>query len=103
MIISDLDYLENVEGSVEGGSYYYPGKNFKFDKKVKTNVKHRLDIKKRINSKVYVKGINSHAEAYADAYGKDAMAETLTVNHADGYNASAYSEGTAATNGSKWY
>ena len=99
MIISDLDYLENVEGSVEGGSSYYPRKKFKFNKKVKTNVKHRLDIKKRINSKVYVKGINSHSEAYADAYGPDAIAETLTVNHADDYNASAYSEGTAGTNG----
>lgn len=92
MIISDLNYLQTVDETVEGAG------GFRFRKNINTNVKVRLDIKKRVLSKVKVKGNLADAEAYADAYGPDSLAETLTVTYADGYNSSAYSGSVSAAN-----
>ena len=93
MIISDINYLEmaDQETDVVGGD-----SGFSFRKKIRTDVKVRLDIKKRVLAKVKIKGNLADAEAYADAYGDDSLAETLTVAYADDYSSSAYSDSVAA-------
>lgn len=91
MLINDLSYLEVAEANVEGGR-----RGFSFYKNVKTDVKVRLDIKKYVDAKVDIKGNLADAEALAEAYGDDALAETLTVTYADDYYVSAYSSSISA-------
>jgi hypothetical protein len=92
MIISDLNYLQTSNEEIIGGR----GKGFKFDKKIKTDVQVKLDIKKDIDAKVDIKGNLADAEAYADAKGKNSLAETLTVTYASGHSSSAYSGSVSA-------
>ncbi|GAB4531708.1 MAG: hypothetical protein Tsb0014_15470 [Pleurocapsa sp.] len=91
MIISDLNYLENVEGSVQGGSVY--GKVW-LRKDVVINEKTNIDIKKRINSKADIYGNASYAESLGDAYGKNSFTETftatLTTDNSSGSYSSSY-------------
>lgn len=90
MIISDLNYLEVANEEICGGSGFY------FDKHINTKVRNRLDVKKRVKAKVDIKGNLADSEAYADAWGYNSLAETLTVTYADGYSSSAYSDSKSA-------
>lgn len=90
MIISDLNYLEVANEEICGGSGFF------FHKDVKTNVRNRLDVKKRVLSKVRIKGNLADAESYADAYGDNSLTETLTVTYADDYGSSSYSDAKSA-------
>ncbi|MBE9213165.1 hypothetical protein IQ247_10855 [Plectonema cf. radiosum LEGE 06105] len=99
MNIFDLNHIEAVEGTeVLGGGYYYSQPDFKFEKKVDTDVKNRLDVFKDVYSKAVVKGNLADAEAFADAYGDDSFSETLTVTYADSYNSQSYSDSKSAAN-----
>lgn len=67
-----------------------------------------LDVYKKSYIDIYVnKYVNSYAnpygnlgdaEAYADAYGRDSLAETLTLTYSDPFRSSAYSGSTSASN-----
>lgn len=98
MIISDLNYIESVQGNVEGGRGGSRGQSFNFSKKIDTDVKVRLDVFKTVDSFVIVRGNLADAEAAADAYGHDSLAETLTVTKTTGYSSSAYSGSISASN-----
>ena len=99
MNILDLNHIEAVEGNeVVGGYYYGYGKDFDFDKRVRTDVKNRLDVVKNVFSKAVVKGNLADAEALADAKGKDSFTETLTVTYVDPYSSQSYSDSKSATN-----
>jgi hypothetical protein len=77
-----------------------PHPTFTFTKVIDTNVTHDLTIDKQIQSAALVIGQVADAEANATASGHDALAETHTVTSNDGWNVSALSESTSATNGS---
>ena len=95
MIISDLNYLETAEETVEGG---YRGRSYRFRKDVKTDVKVRLDVKKRVAAKIRIKGNLADAEALAEADGYNSVAETLTDTYANDYYSLAYSGSISAVN-----
>ncbi|GAA6619415.1 hypothetical protein [Scytonema sp. NUACC26] len=96
MIISDLNTLEVVVGNgVVGGAKIYAD----VKKNEKINVKKYVDIKKSFKSDVDVKGNAADAEAVADAYGKDTLAETFTGTKTDSKYSGAYSSSVSATNG----
>ncbi|HAN75818.1 MAG TPA: hypothetical protein DCQ51_09255 [Planktothrix sp. UBA8407] len=80
MIISDLNYLEAVEGNVEGG-YFLPSINQSF--KVKFNVKAGVDISGNI----------AGSEAIATADGKNTLTQAVTLTQTT--NNSSYSDATS--------
>lgn len=92
MIISDLNYLETAEETVEGA------RGYRFRKDVKTNVRVRLDVKKRVAAKIRIKGNLADAEALAEADGNNSVAETLTDTYANDYYSLAYSGSISAVN-----
>lgn len=95
MNIFDLNHIEAVEGTeVVGGGY----KSVYFDKNVNIKFDEKIDIKKNIKSKVDVKGNFAFAEADADAYGKDTVAEAITYTVTDDYYSGAISNSVSATN-----
>ena len=99
MIISDLNYMEAVEANVEGGrGRGRGGASFSFKKRIDTDVKVRLDVVKDVDTWVILRGNLADAEAYADAYGKDSLAETLTVTKSTNFSSSAYSGSISASN-----
>lgn len=69
---------------------------FSFRKNIKTDVKVRLDVKKDIDAKVDIKGNLADSEAYAEAYGFNSLAETLTVTYADFFSSTGYSSSISA-------
>jgi hypothetical protein len=97
MLISDLNYFEAAEANVVGG-YYGTYFNFNFNKDI--DVKKNIDvyIDKDVFSLTYVKGNLAEAEAGAQSYGPDSLAETLTFSYTDPYSSVAVSESTSATN-----
>ena len=98
MIISDINYLVEVDQETDNVIGGYGFSRFDFKKNVQTNVHNRLNVKKNVLARVWVKGNLADAEAYADAYGYNSLAETLTVTYADGYSSSAYSDAKSAAN-----
>ncbi|NJN86689.1 MAG: hypothetical protein HC881_10725 [Leptolyngbyaceae cyanobacterium SL_7_1] len=91
MVISDLNYLEVAnEANVTGGGKRSRGVT------VNTNKYIRVDIKKDVASKVDIKGNLADAEAVADAYGYNSLAETYTESYATYYSSSAYSSSVSA-------
>ncbi|CAD5946283.1 hypothetical protein [Planktothrix agardhii] len=80
MIISDLNYLEAVEGNVEGG-YFLPDVSQSF--KVKFNVKAALCIDGNI----------AGSEAIAEASGKNTLTQAVTYTQTT--NNSSYSDATS--------
>ena len=96
MNISELSYLEVVEetGIAGAGGVYFDSvvkKDVDLDKDV------YLDVDKYVHSKVDLKGNLATAEASADAYGKDTLAEADTFAQTTDYSSEAYSEALAAT------
>ena len=84
------------------GTYFPQGFSFDFDKDV--NIKERVDIAKQVLSLVYVQGNLGNANAKADAFGYDTVAETLTATWAiQGFGSGAVSESTAGTNGAYYH
>ena len=74
MIISDLNYLETAETSaVVGGIYLGSGKSYASTTLI---VKEFVDIKKRVSSKVDIKG--NFASAEAEAEGRDTLSQSFS-------------------------
>lgn len=97
MIISDLNYFEDVNeatGIIGGGGVKFDSK---IQKKVNIDKKVRIDVNKNVKSKVDVKGNLAEAESISDAIGKDSLAETFTQTQTDDYFAGSYSDALAAT------
>jgi hypothetical protein len=82
------DSAQNVSGGISGRVNLDVYKNSYIN--VYTN--------KYVKSYADPKGNLGDAEAYADAYGKDSLAETLTLTYSDPYKSSAYSGSTSASN-----
>lgn len=95
MIISDLNYLETAEQTVVGG--YYFGEN------VNTTIKEKLDIRKYLESKVYVKGNFAGSEANADAVGYNTSTQAISSTAViQGVGSSSKATSVSATSGYHW-
>ena len=79
MIISDLNYLEAVDGTgVVGGDF-----DFDISKDIEVNVDifENVAIDKDVNSVVYVKGNLATAESSANAFGNNTLTETFSLTY----------------------
>ena len=95
MIISDLNYLETVNEEVYGAGGVY------FDSYVRKNVDIDVDvdvdIDKDVDVWVDIKGHLATAEASADAWGDNTLAETEAFAQTTDKYSEAFSMATAAT------
>lgn len=102
MIISDLNYLEAIEGSelVGSGGVYF---NSYFGKKV--YVKEYIDnrLYNDIKSKVDVKGNAAEAEGVADAYGDDTKTLALGGTQTTPYSSESFVKTISATDDKGYY
>ncbi|WP_430233662.1 hypothetical protein [Nitrosomonas communis] len=87
---------ETSMDGVTAGTYNYSP--FNFYKDVYTDVDHKLNVWKDVDSTVYVKGQLADAEAGAACYAPNCLTETLTVTNT-GWNGptTSYSESLSAT------
>lgn len=94
MLISDLNYLEvvNQETEVVGG------RTFGFNKNTNINVNESINLRKNIYARVDVQGNTAFAEADAQAYGNNSVAQGITVTYTDPYSSIAGSQSSSATN-----
>ena len=94
MIISDLNYMEAVDADVQGAS----GVNFvtNVKKDVDINKYINVDIDKYVDSHVKISGNLGAAEASANAYGDNTLAETETFAQATDHSSEAFSDSVAA-------
>lgn len=84
MNISDLSYLESTENNVIGGSgSRYHGRNY--------SVRERIDVRKRVSSKIHLKG--NLATGDSQAYGDNTLSEVIVSSNPYGSD----SFGLAAT------
>lgn len=72
MIISDLSFVEALDARVEGGT------TLKIDKKI--NITERLDIKKKVEQKVELKGNLAVFEVDNIAEGKNTSGQVFITN-----------------------
>jgi hypothetical protein len=94
MIISDLNHLEVVDGSGVVGGGGFKIVNDKFEK---IYSKVDVDINKKLDVKVDIKGNFTDAQAVAQAYGKNTDAETITFAETyEGKSSDAASRSTSA-------
>ena len=95
MIISDLNYLETVSIDVQGAG----GVNFNsyVEKDVDIDVNVDFDIDKDVTVNVDIKGNLATAEASADAFGDNTLAETEAFAQTSYNFSEAFSSATAAT------
>ena len=102
MIISELNYLGAVdqETQVVGAGLV---DRVDFAKKVKVNKDIFVNINKYVFSYAKPIGNLAEAEAAANAYGYDSLAETLTATVSDDYSSHALSESTSASDGGYYY
>ena len=89
MIISDLNYLESAEGSVEGGYYFGPSS--------KTIVVEKLFIFKKFDSDVDVDGNFAGAESDAQAYGDNTSTQALAFTFTNDYFSASSATAVSAT------
>lgn len=95
MFITDLNHLEVVDANVAGaGGVYF---NSRIYKDVNINEKIKIDIDKKVNSFVDIKGNLATAQSSADAYGSNTLAETNTFVQTTPYSSESYSSGVAGT------
>ncbi len=101
MIISELNYLEvaDKEANVVGAS----GGSFYVDKYIDVDKDIYVDIDKYVNSYANAYGKLAEAEALAEFYGKDGLAETLTYSSTTPYGGTAVSESTSVTDYAYYY
>ena len=95
MIISDLNYLEAVEGNaVVGGDF-----DFDISKDIEVNVDiyENVDIDKDVNSVVYIEGNLATAESSANAFGGNTLTETFSLTYTDGHQSHSNSLAISAT------
>ena len=97
MNISDLNHIEvvNEETNIIGAGF--SGRVFFRDFK-DIDLNKRVNIKERFESIVRVRGNAATAEATADAFGKDSLAETITDAQANTFGSSAISLSVAFVN-----
>ena len=89
-----LRLSETSMDGVTAGTY----SPFNFYKYVDTNVEHKLDVYKDVDSKVWVYGQLADAEAGAACYAPNCLTETLTVTNTGwGGPTTSYSESLSAT------
>ncbi len=102
MIISDMNYLEAVDQETEvvGAGLV---DRVDFAKKVKVNKDVFVNINKFVFSYAKPIGNLGDAEAAANAYGANTLAETLTATVSDDYSSHALSESTSASDGAHYY
>jgi hypothetical protein len=99
MLISDLNYLNEVSShstDVSGGFGFSEYGNVYFNE--------YFNVDKYIKAKVNIHGNVGTAEADAQAYGYDTIAQTFTDSNVyQGYGSNARSASIAATNGAYYY
>ena len=95
MIISDLNYLESVEEEIFGGG----GVNFDsfVEKDVDIDVDVDIDIDKDVDTDVVIDDNLATAEATADAFGNNTLAEVETAAQTTAFSSEAFSSAIAAT------
>jgi hypothetical protein len=81
------DSAQNVSGGLRGSVNLDVYKKSYID----------IYVNKYVSSYANPKGNLADAEAYADAVGKDSLAETLTLSSTTPYSSSAYSGSTSAS------
>jgi hypothetical protein len=89
MLISDLNYLNEVSSeSTDLSGGFNQGNDY-------SNIyfKEYFDVRKYVNSKVYVKGNLATSESDAQAYGKDTLTQTFNNTVTTPY--SSHSNGVA--------
>ena len=95
MIISDLNYLEAVEGNtVVGGDFDF---DISKDIEVDVDIYENVDIDKDVNSVVYVEGNLATAESSANAFGGNTLTETFSLTYTDGHQSHSNSLAISAT------
>ena len=95
MIISDLNYLEAVEGTgVVGGDF-----DFDISKDIEVNIDifENVVIDKEVNSVVYVEGNLATAESSANAFGANTLTETFSLTYTNGHESHSNSLAISAT------
>jgi hypothetical protein len=101
MLISDLDYMKDVSSpstNLSGG--------FGFSEYGDVYFNEYFNVNKYVRAKVDIYGNIGTAEADAEAYGYNTIAQTFTDSNAyQGYGSDARSASIAATNGAyyRWY
>ncbi|AFY50392.1 hypothetical protein Nos7524_4647 [Nostoc sp. PCC 7524] len=95
MIISDLNYFEDVTQEIVGAG----GVSFKsyFYKDVDVNEKIDNKIKNKIYSDVYIKGNAAESQAVADAYGDNTKTLTLVGTQTTEYYSESFGKAISAT------
>ena len=102
MIISELNYLEAVDQETQVvGAGFSDAVKFKKDIRVDKDI--YVNINKFVFSFAKPIGNLGEAEAAANAFGYDSLAETLTVTVSDDYSSHALSESTSASDGGYYY
>jgi hypothetical protein len=96
MKIVDLSFLENIEGSNILGS---TGVNIRtrIDKNVDIKKNVKLNVDKFVRSIADPKGNLATAEASADAFGKDTLAETDVFTQTTDRSSESFAEALSAT------
>ena len=97
MNISDLNHIEVVKEETNIIGAGFSGRVFFRDFK-DIDLNKRVNIKERFESIVRVRGNAATAEATADAFGKDSLAETITDAQANTFGSSAISLSVAFVN-----
>jgi hypothetical protein len=95
MIISDLSYLEAASANVVGGDGGATNIEITvdFDKDIK--IIENFDVIKRFYVDVYVQGNSAVADATAQAYGDNTLAQTFTSAFATDTYSESYSQSIA--------
>ena len=99
MIISDLNYLQTAEKTVEGGYYFGPSsKTFVFAK-----IYEDLKINKKFNSDVDIDGNFAGAQANADAFGKNSSTQAVSVTLTkEGFGSTSVATSISGSEGASW-
>jgi hypothetical protein len=87
MKIANLEHVESISTSdVMGG---YGGYNFDRRKNLQINIYERVDVRKNLDTRSFVKGNSAIAEGDAEAYGPDSNAEAFSYTYTDPYSSAA--------------
>ncbi len=92
MIISDLNYLENLDNGLEdiaGGSFVF------FDKFVNVNVNANYNVGAFVDP--FVRDNTALSNGRASAFGNNTFTETYNETLTDGFSSNSYGEATSIT------
>jgi hypothetical protein len=95
MIISDLSYLEEAFANVVGADGGYTNIDIKVDFDKTIDITETLLIDKTFKVETSIQGNSGVADATAQAYGDNSLAQTFTVAYATDCYSDAFSQSVA--------